>query len=1004
MWVWLLAVVILATTWLGGFIATAFGVRIPLWLQLGITLVVVLMVGLWLLYRRYRASDAAKQLRSELLKESSNANVLPAQRAGMDALRRQFEQAVESLKARGNGSGSGAQALYTLPWYVIIGPPGAGKTTALRHSGLDFPSMGSGLRGAGGTRNCDWWFSSEAILLDTAGRWAVQSDDHEEWLSFLRLVRRFRSKKPLNGLIVAVAVDQLLQSSEEQIEDLAKKLRSRVDEVITELRMVLPVYLMLTKTDLLGGFVEFFAEMRLSERQQVLGASMNIGRDGKTAQTTQGEFDMLMRSMERRMVQRLGGERHLPTRQRIYEFPLEFAQLREPLAQLVEVLFQKNPFQESPTFRGFYFTSGTQEGRPLDRVISGMAQAFGLVARAVTGPPPEPKSYFVSDMFRRVMFPDRNMASRTAGELRRQRLMRIGVALASLVIAVLILFPGAVSFAANLKWIRAVSDDVERAQEIKWRDGEPLNSKFTKLDPLKDDLKQVRVWERDGFPGHMGWGMYAGSTLEPALVTSYEAAMTAGFREPAQSYMEQRLAALTEGGIELTRYSEAYDLLKLYLMTSMADRLDVEWASPRLQKVWEQAYAERAGGSVELMSDHLALYLALVKEGRVRAWEADQALVVRARQVLATVPVLDRIFELIVKPANEQYQPLAHSEIFYGSVAPFVKSKNGVKVPGAFSRRGWASVQAQLEELEKTLEAESWVLGTATHKREDVEARIQALRAKYFATYLAAWRGFFFDLDVVEPGTSRQALKQVKALNEPRYPYERLLATVRERGLLDELKGDTTDPRLEKLGKSVTQKVSPKAKKALAVADAVADKLEKDEPKELTELRTFFMPLMGFLGQEEIGNRAASSGLERYQAILRRLSASLGDPEVGKTPAANKELVLELEQARREAATLLEALDAPTQQILKPLLMNPLAYHGVDPKQEPEPKEPAPESAPPIAAEDGADGSDGGASPRIHGGLAATFLALLGLGLLSLGRARPTGVPLVPAVSPGSIS
>lgn len=64
------------------------------------------------------------------------------------------------------------QYLYQLPWYVIIGAPGAGKTTALVNSGLHFPLADrfgkSALRGVGRTRNCDWWFTNDAVLLDTA--------------------------------------------------------------------------------------------------------------------------------------------------------------------------------------------------------------------------------------------------------------------------------------------------------------------------------------------------------------------------------------------------------------------------------------------------------------------------------------------------------------------------------------------------------------------------------------------------------------------------------------------------------------------------------------------------------------------------------------------------------------------------------------------------------------------------------------------------------------------
>ena len=67
--------------------------------------------------------------------------------------------------------GKGGQALYQLPWYAIIGPPGAGKTTALFNSGLRFPLAerhgAEPVRGVGGTRNCDWWFTEKAVLLDT---------------------------------------------------------------------------------------------------------------------------------------------------------------------------------------------------------------------------------------------------------------------------------------------------------------------------------------------------------------------------------------------------------------------------------------------------------------------------------------------------------------------------------------------------------------------------------------------------------------------------------------------------------------------------------------------------------------------------------------------------------------------------------------------------------------------------------------------------------------------
>ena len=101
-------------------------------------------------------------------------------------------------------------SLYDLPWYVFIGAPGSGKTTALLNSGLKFPLGQRGgkaaVRGVGGTRNCDWWFTDEAVFLDTAGRYTTQdsdaASDSDGWREFLALLRKYRTRRPVNGIIL----------------------------------------------------------------------------------------------------------------------------------------------------------------------------------------------------------------------------------------------------------------------------------------------------------------------------------------------------------------------------------------------------------------------------------------------------------------------------------------------------------------------------------------------------------------------------------------------------------------------------------------------------------------------------------------------------------------------------------------------------------------------------------------------------------------------------------
>ena len=129
-----------------------------------------------------------------------------------------MKDALATLKTASGGKGD---YLYDLPWYVLIGPPGAGKTTALVNSGLKFPlSRGAtpaAIAGVGGTRYCDWWFTEDAVLIDTAGRYTTQDSDakadKQSWFAFLDLLKKNRPRQPINGVIVAISLEDLLTLS-----------------------------------------------------------------------------------------------------------------------------------------------------------------------------------------------------------------------------------------------------------------------------------------------------------------------------------------------------------------------------------------------------------------------------------------------------------------------------------------------------------------------------------------------------------------------------------------------------------------------------------------------------------------------------------------------------------------------------------------------------------------------------------------------------------------------
>src|SRR5215468_133489 len=222
--------------------------------------------------------------------------------------------------------------LYEQPWYVIIGPPGAGKTTALLNSGLKFPlaaEMGQGaVAGVGGTRLCDWWFTDEAVLIDTAGRYTTQDSqaavDRAGWDTFLDMLHRTRPRQPLNGVIVAIALSDIAAAPNEERIAHARAIRRRVKELEERLAIRLPVYALFTKADLIAGFTEFFDDLDRDRRNQVWGVTFPLRKGEPGVVTTfRDELKLIVERLDQRLFERLQAEQSPDRRGLIAGFPTQ---------------------------------------------------------------------------------------------------------------------------------------------------------------------------------------------------------------------------------------------------------------------------------------------------------------------------------------------------------------------------------------------------------------------------------------------------------------------------------------------------------------------------------------------------------------------------------------------------------------------------------------------------------------------------------------------------------
>jgi len=378
-------------------------------------------------------------------------------------LQSRFREAVDALK--GSHLRKLGNPLYVLPWYMVIGESASGKTTAIKSARLSSPfAEMTQVSGLSGTKNCDWWFFEQAVIIDTAGRYAIPVDegrDRDEWQKFLNLLAKYRRKEPLNGLVVAVAADRLLTAAPEEIEEDGRQIRRRVDELMRVLGSTFPVYVLVTKCDLVQGMTQFCSQLDDELLQQAFGA---INHDLSTDYP--GFVQRALNTISQRLAKlRLLIFHKLETRTpdpALLLFPEEFSRLKPGIEAFMKGAFQANPYQETPMLRGLFFSSGRQEGSPYSHFL----KALGLIEdRDVL--PGTSKGLFLHDFFARILPRERGLFAPTRQALAWDRLtMNLGL-LAWVALGIAMCGMLSFSFVKNLGIMRSFPSEFTRPITLK---------------------------------------------------------------------------------------------------------------------------------------------------------------------------------------------------------------------------------------------------------------------------------------------------------------------------------------------------------------------------------------------------------------------------------------------------------------------------------------------------------------------------------------------------------
>lgn len=781
------------------------------WARVSLTLVVFLLVFAPLAFRWWTVRKAERALKVGLTRQDEQSRVQSAK------LQDIFTQAVNTLKQHQSRKAwyQNKPGLYELPWYVFIGPPGSGKTTALKNAGLRFPlqdPMGKdAIKGVGGTRNCDWWFTDQAVLIDTAGRFTTQDSDQNTdavaWNSFLGLLKKHRPKQPVNGVLLTLSVQDLLDS-ENSRKETAGKIALRLQEMIRALGMCPPVYVLITKLDLLSGFNETFGRLDENERAQAWGVNfehpntLNATLKETLPQALADMVDRLSEQLNTRMTQEEQENRRI----KLFEFPLAFAQLKPAIEGLLRDAFQsESPFEKPVTLRGVYLSSGTQDGTVFDRILSGMAPGNATYPTHKG----QGKSYFIRDVLSQVIFPEQHLAS----YVKKKALLEKGLYFGGLA-AALLLFSG-----MSLGWwlshsnnSNAMAQTLARSETATAQAAALPTEAQAPLQPLfqtLDTLQNVAQPTPDDWVHHLG--LNQDDKLQQAEELAYRNALTHALMPHVAKRLEDRLRAALNQDMEL-----AYESLKAYVMIHTPQHFDAQALSTWVVFDWQQHVFARYDPALrESASRHLQAAIALGAPGNLPA--KDQELIDTARQIIGAQAMDERLYKRMVRffkpePTSDfnliQAVGVSAAGIF---TRPSGQSLNQ-GVEALYTRNVYVSYfLAQLPVEAKRLSDEaSWVMGDAKTTNDlSTQDLLRKARQQYIRDYIQIWERYLKDVQIQRPVQFDQAVDLARVLASPQSPLKKFLEGVSKNTRLAGQMGQSTEKAEAVANQKVNQALSP---------------------------------------------------------------------------------------------------------------------------------------------------------------------------------------------------
>ena len=740
--------------WIGPLIS--IGVYRPLgsmWIR-QVLVVFVLLWGFWPLIVRFWSwiSMSARQVKS--VDRGRNYDPILSQLAYLEKqLQLRWSKRPRSFWQKWRGRFR-RDAINNLPWYLVMGQSGSGKTSLMmqfaEQVGVDRSDMNMALeRSAHQALNC--WLSADAVWLDTTGSFVLSDGldaaSYKTWNTLLKGLKRSRRLPYVNGVLLCIDIAEFMDKSIEERKHLADVFRARVLDIGDALAQKPQIYLGFTGLDKVDGSLAVLEQMDDARWEKGFGFILPEIHDAESEEICLRVWNQAFTDLEIRLQEQMlftsPSVDGVSVNNAQLDFLEAFGRQRNAFVDLLFQIFSPSRMESIGVLRGVWWGSVAEvmvsdSGMPHEHSErSGIRKLKALWVPLI--------SQMMLEKLSVIKAAPRSLWSRVF----------VFAKFASLGLVAMVLFAwlswGYVFEVNNLERTWARFNEGKRIAEEDTRTGGLAGA------PLLEVASQMQYARDNAIDAGtlLPTGYLEGQRVSTVALDTYQRHLSKTFMPELFNQVQKVLIAQTQGGT-----GDIYLTLKVYLQLARPERRNAQDLVRWIDQNWA---ALTAGQLVDADKESVLTHArALFQVPNLPATPEDASMVQAARAKASQVPSVTRVLQHIRDQGlPPQVNDISLSRAAGLSAAMALRMRSDLPltdtaVSGWYTRAGFLDVfKPRLSPSSRAvLEEESWVLrdqslsGNSFEIEKAVEKLADATRRQFLQDYIKRWQTFLNDVTV----------------------------------------------------------------------------------------------------------------------------------------------------------------------------------------------------------------------------------------------------------------